>query len=155
MFIDSNGLEILPTAECRELVQRHEVGRLGFVEGDQVTVLPVTYAVLDGQILIRTSTGSKLAAAVAERPGALEIDEVDTRRHTGWSVLARGQMTVVVDPEEIARIDEAGLHTWGPVGNHYVRLPLDDLTGRILRSGPRRTDRPSTEAAHRNLETMD
>ncbi|MEO6627271.1 MAG: pyridoxamine 5'-phosphate oxidase family protein [Aquihabitans sp.] len=155
MFVDPNGLEILPTAECRELVERQEVGRLGFVEGGEIAILPVTYAVLDGHILIRTSTGSKMAAAVAGRPVALEVDEVDPRRHTGWSVLVRGQMSLVDDPEEIARIDEAGLHTWGPAGNDYVRLPLNNLSGRVLRSGPLRTDRPTAAPAHRDLETTD
>lgn len=155
MFIDPNGLEILPTPECRELVKRQKVGRLGFVEGDQVTVLPVAYAVMDGQILIRTSTGSKLAAAVAKRPVALEIDDIDPRRHTGWSVLVRGHMSLVDDPEEIIQIDSAGLHTWGPAGNDYVRLPLDNLTGRVLRPGPLQTDRPSAAAPHRDLETTD
>ena len=155
MFVDPNGLEILPPLECRKLVERQEVGRLGFVEGDQITILPVTYAILDGHVLIRTSTGSKMAAAVAERPVALEVDEVDPRRHTGWSVLVRGQMSLVDDPEEITRIDDAGLHTWGPAGNDYVRLPLDNLTGRVLRAGPLHTDRPAAAAPRQDLETTD
>lgn len=155
MFLDPNGLEILPPAACRDLMATHQIGRLGFVDGDQVSVLPVNYAIFDGQVLIRTVSGSKLAAAAAERAGALEIDDIDPRRHTGWSVLVRGQMSLVVDPDEISRIDEAGLHTWGPVGNNYVRLPMDDLTGRVRRSGPLRSNRPSPEAALRDLETTD
>ena len=155
MFVDPNGLEILPPAECRELVERQEVGRLGFVEVDQVSIFPVTYAVLDGQILIRTSAGSKLAAAVGGRPVALEVDVIDRRRHTGWSVLVRGQMSVVDDPAEITHIDDAGLHTWGPGGNTYVCLPLDDVTGRALRSGPLHTDHPSPNSTRQEIVTTD
>lgn len=155
MFLDPNGLEILPTERCRELVEQHEVGRLGFVDNDQVTVLPVTYGVLDEQLLIRTNDGSKLAAAVAERHVALEIDDVDQRRHTGWSVLARGTMTLVDDPEEVARIDAAQLHVWGPIGSNYVRIPLDNLTGRALRVGPRATDRPTPPTPKADDEAID
>jgi nitroimidazol reductase NimA-like FMN-containing flavoprotein (pyridoxamine 5'-phosphate oxidase superfamily) len=137
MFLDPNGLEVLDPAQCRELVGRNEVGRLGFVDGEGVTVLPVVYAVIDDQVLIRTASGSKMASVVARRPGALEVDNIDERRHTGWSVLVRGEMDLVTDEDEIAAIDATGLHSWGQTGSHFLRLPLTEVTGRRMPGGPR------------------
>jgi nitroimidazol reductase NimA-like FMN-containing flavoprotein (pyridoxamine 5'-phosphate oxidase superfamily) len=137
MFLDPNGLEVLDPARCRELVGRNEVGRLGFVDGDGVTVLPVVYAVVDDHVLIRTAQGSKMASAVARRPAALEVDDIDPRRHTGWSVLVRGPMELVTDEDEVAAMDALGLHSWGQTGSHFLRLPLTELTGRRMLTGPR------------------
>lgn len=141
MFLDPNGLEVLAPDACRELVDRNEIGRLAFDEHGRVTVLPVTYAVIDDRAVIRTTTGSKVSAAVSGAQVALEVDDIDPRRHVGWSVLARGVMELVVDEDEISALDAAGLHSWGQTGNHFLRLRLDDLTGRRMHNGTRRPAR--------------
>jgi nitroimidazol reductase NimA-like FMN-containing flavoprotein (pyridoxamine 5'-phosphate oxidase superfamily) len=141
MFLDPNGLEVLPPARCRELIETHQVGRLGFVDGEDVTVLPVSYAVVDDHIVIRTADGSKMAAASVQRSVALEVDDIDERRRTGWSVIARGHLHVVEDEEEATRLEATGLRSWGQTGNHFVRRPLEDLSGRAMRSGPRSAQR--------------
>lgn len=141
MFLDPNGLEVLDPATCREFVARHQVARLGFASDHEVSVLPVTYAVIDDALVIRTSNGSKVAAAVAGRPVAIEVDDIDERRHVGCSVLVRGAMELVTDEAEIAALDAHGLHSWGLAGSHFLRLPLADVTGRRMHTGGSRADR--------------
>lgn len=141
MFRDSNGLEVLPPARCRELIERSEIGRLGFMDGDVAAVVPVAYQVIDDHVVIRTSDGSKMAAASAQRAVAFEIDDMDLRRHVGWSVIAHGRLLVVEDEEEIERLERLGLRNWGQTGTHFLKLPLDDISGRALRAGPRHAER--------------
>ena len=141
MFHDPNGLDVIPPARCRELIDGTEIGRLGFTDGDVAAVLPVAYKVVGDHVVIRTSDGSKMAAAAAQRAVALEIDNIDPRRHTGWSVVAHGRLALVVDEDEIAHLDTVGLRNWGQTGTHFLKLPLDELTGREMRTGPRRPDR--------------
>lgn len=141
MFLDPNGLEILNPETCREVIGRHEIGRLAFEDAGAITILPVTYAVIDDHVVIRTSNGSKVAASVAQRPVALEVDDIDERRHVGSSVLARGVMELVTDEDTIAELDAAGLHTWGQPGSHFLRLALTEVTGRKMHTGARRTER--------------
>ena len=50
-------------------------------------VVPVNYAVLDGDIVIRTGSGTKLDAALTGAVVAFEIDSVDPIYHEGWSVM--------------------------------------------------------------------
>ena len=134
MHLDPNGLEILPPAACRGLVEENEFGRLAFADADSVTILPVTYTIVDDHLVVRTTSGSKMAAASDRRPAALEIDRFDERRHTGWSVLVRGRLHLVEDDAEIAALDAAELHSWVRAGGSYVRLSIDEVTGRRMHS---------------------
>ena len=65
MPFDAGGLEILGDDECLALLQTTPVGRIVFTHQALPAVQPVNYA-LDGQdVIIRTSPGSKRAAAAA------------------------------------------------------------------------------------------
>src|SRR5215218_8628226 len=81
-------VDILTTAECRELLDRHHFGRLGFVDyvGVFPFIIPVNYLLDEDKILIRTDAGSKLNAAVRGAPVADEA-KLAERRQTplrGW-----------------------------------------------------------------------
>jgi nitroimidazol reductase NimA-like FMN-containing flavoprotein (pyridoxamine 5'-phosphate oxidase superfamily) len=137
MHLDPNGLEILAPAECRSLVEGNEFGRLAFADANTVTVLPVTYTVVDDHLVIRTTSGSKMVAASDRRPAALEIDSFDERRHTGWSVLVRGRLDLVDGEAEVAALDASELHSWVRAGGTYIRLSIDEVTGRRMHSRAR------------------
>jgi nitroimidazol reductase NimA-like FMN-containing flavoprotein (pyridoxamine 5'-phosphate oxidase superfamily) len=57
-------VDILTTAECRELLDRHHFGRLGFTNSVGVlpSIIPVNYLLDEDKIVIRTDAGSKLNA---------------------------------------------------------------------------------------------
>ncbi len=87
-------------------------------------------------MLVRSSRGSRLHAALA-RPGvevAIEVDQVDERTRTGWSVVAHGTMTPVTNLVETARLDRTHPASWllGDHGGTWLRLHVTELSGRRL-----------------------
>ncbi len=92
---DRNGLEVLSRPQCLELLDRSVVGRVVFTEAALPAALPVNFALLDGDIVFRTATGSKLAAALAKAVVAFQADDIDPAFETGWSVLVQGWATLL------------------------------------------------------------
>ncbi|WP_182376790.1 pyridoxamine 5'-phosphate oxidase family protein [Nocardioides sp. WS12] len=84
-------LVVLSDAECWDLVRSRPVGRVAWSGVDGVSVVPVNYAVVDGQILLRTTPYSLLARDCPNREVAFEVDDLDETVHGGWSVLLRGR----------------------------------------------------------------
>lgn len=135
--LDWSGLEILSDAECHEHLAMGAVGRIGFVDEGSPVILPVNYT-LDGRaIVFRTAAGSKLSVGMMQRPVCFEVDEWDTLTHTGWSVLAKGVADEVLDDAEIARLETLPVRPWSrpDLRDHWVRIMVEELTGRRIRSG--------------------
>ena len=122
--------------ECRALVGEASVARVAFVAGGLPVVVPVTCAVLDDAVVFCTAADTRLATAVAARsPLALEVDEIDLRTRTGWSVVVTDVPERVHDAAQQARMRSV-LEPWAP-GAHevFVRLPLGGMTGRRIAVG--------------------
>ena len=131
--LDRNGLELLDRAECLRLVSRRNFGRVGLTFGALPTILPVTYRLIDGQVVFRTGPGQKLAVATEHAVIAFEVDEMDLLTHSGWSVVVLGVAEEVTDPNEVRRLDRVGLPRWLPSGqDRVVRLAPDLISGRRL-----------------------
>lgn len=146
MEIDSNGLEVLDRDDCLRLLASSSLGRVGVTSGALPTVLPVNFRLRDDEVLIRTSTGSKLDAAIRGAVVAFEVDDFDPLEHSGWSVVVTGVARELTD-DEVASLGGVPLIRWVPVeGEHVVGISTEMVSGRrIRRSGrrPRRTARPS------------
>ncbi len=83
-------LTSLAEDECRQLLAEHCVGRVCWLDGDQLHVLPVTYA-LDGELIIfTTKPGGALARLGSPTSVCFEVDDVDEATTSGWSVVVRG-----------------------------------------------------------------
>lgn len=133
MNLDRNNLEVLSRRQCLERLRRASVGRVVFVERGLPTALPVNFDLLDDDIVFRTATGSKLAAAVARTVVAFEVDDIDAVFQTGWSVLVHGWATLLTRPDDIARARGLSLQPWAPGGRwHFVRICSEVLSGRQL-----------------------
>ncbi|MFG6202133.1 pyridoxamine 5'-phosphate oxidase family protein [Nonomuraea sp. JJY05] len=133
MQLDSSGLQVLSREECLGLLSTTPLGRIVFTEHALPAVQPVNFH-LDGRsIVIRTSIGSKLAAATRHAVVAFEADEFDSELRTGWSVTAVGQARAVTDPDEIHRLAALPLTTWA-VGNrdHYIVVDAEQVSGRRI-----------------------
>src|SRR4051794_27438539 len=100
---DRNGLEILDEIACLELLRRHSVGRIAVTIGALPAIFPVNYTMLDDDIVFRTGTGAKLAAAVRNTVVAFQIDEFDAIDHSGWRVLVTGRSEEIMRPDELER----------------------------------------------------
>lgn len=124
--------------ECRTLLALPQIGRVAFVEAGAPVMSPMTFAVLDDAVVMRTAADTRLAAAASRGPLAFEVDGYDAPARIGWSVLITGAASRVVDPLEQARI-RAVLEPWPP-GAHvvFLRLPLENMTGRRISLDTRR-----------------
>jgi nitroimidazol reductase NimA-like FMN-containing flavoprotein (pyridoxamine 5'-phosphate oxidase superfamily) len=130
--IDHAGLEVLPFDSCLSLLAAVAVGRVGFVAGGEVLVLPVNF-VMDGQdVVFRTASGSKLSSTEVGTAVAFEADNYDDMSQSGWSVLVSGSAEVVEDDAEIGRLSQLGLHSWASALDRpfWIRIRPTSVTGR-------------------------
>jgi nitroimidazol reductase NimA-like FMN-containing flavoprotein (pyridoxamine 5'-phosphate oxidase superfamily) len=133
MRFDAHGLEILERADCLRLLASVPLGRVVFTDRALPAIQPVNF-VLDGEdIIIRTSTGSKLGMALRGTIVAFEVDDFDPAGRTGWSVTLVGQARPVDDPNEIARLSRLRPRPWTPgPSDRFVRICGNDLAGRRI-----------------------
>ena len=89
-------LEDIPEAECLELLARTSLGRIAFAAAGQLEIFPVNYSVRKGIVVIRTAPGTKLSYA-PDSQVVFEIDEYDSERGLGWSVVLHGVAYDVTD----------------------------------------------------------
>ncbi|MFI7423801.1 pyridoxamine 5'-phosphate oxidase family protein [Nonomuraea sp. NPDC049684] len=133
MQLDSSGLQVLSEEECFLLLSSMPIGRIVFTDRALPAVQPVNFC-LDGRsIVIRTATGSKLAAATRRAVVAFEADDFDAGRRTGWSVTAVGHAREVTDAAELARLAGLPLTTWAPgERDHYIVVEAEQISGRRI-----------------------
>jgi nitroimidazol reductase NimA-like FMN-containing flavoprotein (pyridoxamine 5'-phosphate oxidase superfamily) len=126
----SRGIEVLNEAESRMLLPQRSLGRIGVKIGDDIVVLPVYYAVHDGDIVFRTDPGTKLNAAVLGTQVAFEIDSGGS---PPWSVLVIGHAEEVRDLVQAQAARTQLGHDW-PAGDreNVVRIRTERVTGRRL-----------------------
>ncbi len=133
---DHAGVEVLTKAECLSLLATQPIGRLGFVEHGEVTILPVRYMMDAGQVVFRSAVGAKLDAALRWQAVAFEIDGWDSRDRTGWSVLVHGIVNEVLNPDRQAALAKRGLDEWVS-GRHpmtWIEVRPIEITGRRIPS---------------------
>jgi nitroimidazol reductase NimA-like FMN-containing flavoprotein (pyridoxamine 5'-phosphate oxidase superfamily) len=130
----SRGFDQLRSDECLDLLSRNSFGRVGMRIAEDPVVLPVYYALIDGEIVFHTDPGTKLIAAVLESRVAFEIDD----REDGWSVLVVGRAHEVRSPTPEMIDLQAGLEAHWPDGerDRVVRIEIERVTGRRLRRSP-------------------
>ena len=125
-------LERMSEAECLNALKGGVFGRLSFNLDDGPTILPVNYAFVDGCIVMRTARGSKLAMTPMTQV-AFEIDDVDTYRTWGWSVVARGRafdITNAVD-EQSENLRLLPFVPWLRGDRHHViKINVHEVSGR-------------------------
>jgi hypothetical protein len=120
----------LDDIECRRLLATPDFGRLVFTSGALPVVRPVRFGVRNGQVLIPTHAGGRLARAVRGAVVAFEVDYMDTLTGAGWTVTAVGPAHVLTDPDDIAAAALLGLRTWIPAARYsYVAVQIGILRG--------------------------
>jgi len=127
-------LERLAPAECRRLLAPGGIGRIAFPTASGLMILPVNYALVTDTIVIRTGTGS-LIAAHGDDLVSFEADHLDQALDQGWNVLIRGHAHRVLQPGELQHLKhDCDVRPW-PAGEHdlYIRIVPDRITGRRIR----------------------
>jgi nitroimidazol reductase NimA-like FMN-containing flavoprotein (pyridoxamine 5'-phosphate oxidase superfamily) len=124
-------LEQLSRDECMRLMGSVPVGRIVYTRQALPAVELVNFALDDGDIIIRTDAGSKLAAATRGAVVAFEADSVDDAGQTGWSVTVVGQSSAVTDGAEIGHLEQIALTPWAPGRrDHFIRISPTIVNGR-------------------------
>ncbi|KAB8189202.1 pyridoxamine 5'-phosphate oxidase family protein [Nonomuraea phyllanthi] len=133
MKLDSSGLQVLSREECLRLMASVPIGRIVFTDRALPAVQPVNFC-LDGEsIVIRTTIGSKLAAATRRAVVAFEVDEFAPELRAGWSVTAVGRARAVEDAGEMARLAALPLLPWAPGSrDHYIVVEAEQVSGRRI-----------------------
>lgn len=122
----------LTVAECRDLMETDTVGRVAFVTPAGPRIVPVNYALHEEAIEVRTTPYSELAIYAPGHEIAFEIDQLDSVRRRGWSVVAHGVCERIEEPNaESWNRTGPGPEPWaGGVRQLWLRLPWRELTGR-------------------------
>ena len=136
---DRTTMGALDVEECLVLLRWENIGRLAVgTRGEAPLVVPVNFAVHEGNIFFRSDDGSKLDR-LREQPVSLQVDRFDQYRRIGWSVLVRG-VAHEVNPAEVPELE---IEPWAPgAKSHWVRIVPTAISGRRLElksgSGDRR-----------------
>jgi nitroimidazol reductase NimA-like FMN-containing flavoprotein (pyridoxamine 5'-phosphate oxidase superfamily) len=135
---DGGELQNLSDAECFALIATQQIGRLGVIADHYPLIFPVNYGIDLGVIVIRTGAGTKLTKA-SHANVTFEVDDIDQRTHSGWSVLVKGlaeEITPEHRTELIERTKAAALEPWAPgYRGHWLRLIPHAVSGRRLVPG--------------------
>ena len=132
-------LQVLAAEDCYRLLATQQIGRLCVNAEHYPLICPVNY-VLDraGVIVIRTAAGTKLAAADHANV-TFEVDQIDQRTRSGWSVLVRGLAEEVTSEhrnELLERTKATGVEPWAPGDRgHWIRLIPHAISGRRIVPG--------------------
>ena len=127
-------IEVLDEAECWSLVATQAVGRFVYKDNAGPAAIPVNFGQLDDHIVFRVGEASHLRDVLANDV-AFEVDDLDPREGTGWSVLVRGNAREVSPQDVVDRVKEMqripqpvaeGVH------NVWIELTPTETTGRRL-----------------------
>ena len=123
-------LRELSQDECWSLLAEHQVGRISYVDGDGPVIIPINYVTGGGSIWVRTASYNQLAMHLADQLAAFEIDHVDPRTRTGWSVLVRGRAEHAAADGPVDWPDTA---PWpDPRRTMQFRIVVTEVSGRSL-----------------------
>jgi hypothetical protein len=117
---------------CLALLTTQHVGRL-IVNATDPIVRVVNYTAFEETLMFRTDPGPQLDAIV-DHPVTFEVDMVDERTRSGWSVIVRG--TAHDESDHLAGFGAAGasVDPWAPgPKSRWIAISIDEVTGRLLR----------------------
>lgn len=121
-------LVTLDADECWELLASVPVARVGIQVGGRIDVLPVNHTVVDRRVAWLSGAGTKLGAAAAEEPIALEADAVDETGRRGWSVVVHGTARIVTDEDRKQQLFDAEVTPWVAPDQRTIWVEVADAT---------------------------
>jgi nitroimidazol reductase NimA-like FMN-containing flavoprotein (pyridoxamine 5'-phosphate oxidase superfamily) len=126
----------LRRSECETLLRRGVVGRVAISTPTGPHILPLNYAVSEGDVVVCTTPYSLLGTYGRDQLLAFEVDHFEYPRQRGWSVVVRGHATAVDDSEELRTLVRVVPRPWATGSRSlYLRIPLTEVTGRRLGAG--------------------
>ncbi|MEJ5928710.1 pyridoxamine 5'-phosphate oxidase family protein [Corynebacterium sp. H128] len=131
---DNSSVRILDREAALEKLGSVQLGRLVVHRNDQFDIYPVNF-VLDGEeIYFRSAEGNKLFTVALNHEVLFEADQVSDG--TAWSVIVRGDATILTSTKEIDRADSLSLKPWIPTLKYnFVRIKPREISGRFFELG--------------------
>ncbi len=84
-----------------QLLRGAVVGRIAYGADGMATIIPVNFALFDGDTVFCTANGSTLSWLSMRERLAFEADESRPADREGWSLLVRGVAREVTHPDQI------------------------------------------------------
>jgi len=124
-------LERLSRAQCRELLPGATVGRLAVPTPNFPTVEPVSFAVVEGELVVAARAGSAGDAVAVGTALSFEADVLDHAHHAGWSVVVTGPVEELDD--DVAALVRPQLGPW-PVAasDRLLLIRSERVTGQRI-----------------------
>lgn len=132
--MDGTHLERLTAADCRRLLPGAPIGRLAVPTPNFPTLDPVSFALVEGELVVAVRAGSAGEAIAAGTVVAFEADVLDREMHRGWSVVVKGPVEDLDD--DVAEIVRPLLGPW-PVApsDRLLLVRSDRITGQRVVTG--------------------
>jgi nitroimidazol reductase NimA-like FMN-containing flavoprotein (pyridoxamine 5'-phosphate oxidase superfamily) len=132
-------VELLEEAECLQLIRGGGVGRIAYNGQFGLTVLPVSYRLIEGSVVVQTPLGSttdedlRTGIRGANYRVTFEIDQVGRDAQEGWFVIIQG-------PARHVDAQDDCLSAWVPAPRssefrsheHFVQITPSVIVGRRL-----------------------
>ena len=125
--------------ECLALLRGNRyLGRIGYVVDGVPVIVPVNFVLDDESVVFSTNQGSKLSWLGNHSRVAFQVDQGRPFDESGWSVLVRGTAQEVTDQAEVRAL-RRGPRSWAtaPATEHWVRITIEEISGRQLEHGSR------------------
>jgi nitroimidazol reductase NimA-like FMN-containing flavoprotein (pyridoxamine 5'-phosphate oxidase superfamily) len=140
----------IPLEDCFALVQRVKVGRLACILADQPYIVPLRFAVEEGELYCLSTLGRKIVAMRENPRVCIAFDEIAGIRD--WiSVLVFGHFEELLDDsarQHAHRMLQNGGNWWEPayaealiagerrmLEHLYFRIHIEKMTGRRAEAG--------------------
>jgi nitroimidazol reductase NimA-like FMN-containing flavoprotein (pyridoxamine 5'-phosphate oxidase superfamily) len=134
--VDFPHLERLTRAECRLLLPSASVGRLAVPTPNFPGLEPVSFALVDGEVVVAVRAGSAGDAVAAGTVVTFEADVLDRLRHGGWSAVVTGPVEEL--DEDLVASAVPLLRPWPlRAGDRLLRIQAEWITGqRVVAAAP-------------------
>lgn len=132
--MDFPHLERLTRAECRELLPGATVGRLAVPTPNFPTFEPVSFTLVDGEVVVAARAGSAADAVPAGTVLSFEADVLDPAHQGGWSVVVSGPVEDL--DKDLAAGVRPQLGPWPALeGDRLLLVRSERVTGQRIVTG--------------------
>ena len=117
--------------ECLRLLQFEAfLGRVGFLAGERLEILPVNYLADADRLFFCSAAGAKLSSLTAGANVVFEVDQSHALGHEGWSVIVRGRAFEVTESAELDALRRGPLKSWAVASSeHWIRVEIEEVSG--------------------------
>jgi nitroimidazol reductase NimA-like FMN-containing flavoprotein (pyridoxamine 5'-phosphate oxidase superfamily) len=142
--VDFPHLERLSRAECRQLLSSAPLGRLAVPTSHFPTLEPVSFAVVEGELIVAVRAGTAGEVVAAGTVVTFEADVLDHAARQGWSVVVSGPVEEL--DAEVATLVRPLLAPWPVTGTDRLLLIRSErITGQRVVAGPSEPDAAPVE----------